>query len=81
VLSDDSDGVFDQASLPARDSSLSNGQRRLSSVLEAPLFINIEKFCAHCKQPLREEELLTRFEKRLEKHKVSCPHCKEFFMP
>lgn len=49
--------------------------------MENPLFINIHKFCEHCNQPLREEELLTRFEKRLEKHKVSCPYCKEFFMP
>ena len=54
---------------------------RLSAVLESALFMDVEKQCSKCKEPLREEELLSGFEKNLSNYTVKCPICKKPFIP
>ena len=53
---------------------------RLSSVLENLLYFEMDKQCPNCKQVLREEEIMSGFEKNLTNYKVVCPICKESFI-
>jgi hypothetical protein len=59
----------------------SNLQSKLSYVLENSLFLEIEKSCGKCKEFLREEEILSGFQKNMSNYTVKCPICKEFFVP
>ena len=61
-------------------SNISNSVK-LSNVLENSLFMDIEKMCLKCKEMLREEEILTGFQKDLNNYTVKCPKCQQCFVP
>ena len=66
----------------ARASGASSSKAfRLSAILESSLFLDVDKQCTKCREPLREEELLSGFEKNLSNYTVKCPVCKKPFVP
>lgn len=48
---------------------------KLSYILENSLFFEIEKKCAKCNEVLREEEVLTGFQRNLSSYTCKCPIC------
>ena len=54
---------------------------KLSYILENSLCFEFEKQCGKCKEPLREEELFTGFQKNSSNYTVKCPYCKAMFRP
>ena len=54
---------------------------RLSYILENCLFFEITKNCLKCKEPLREEEVFSGFQKNLSNYTTKCPICSGMFVP
>ena len=54
---------------------MSSQTQKLSFILENPLYFEISKTCQKCKKDLREEEVVTGFEKNSSSFTVKCPIC------
>lgn len=50
-------------------------------MLENSLYLELVKECTQCKQPLREEEVLSGMLKNQSEYIIKCPICKQCFVP